>query len=130
MHLFEDSIFLLFPDSCQSLDYTASRFFYSLFEDSIVRNDLCIVGPVPLCTPQLSEFKNLKWTFFAVQSDLRSSAVLCLTTGSHRRLVFYLSIDVSVFFVTHYLYMAPLTSVLAEQVRVSACISHQQHKFP
>ena len=29
-----------------------------------------------------------------------------------------------------YLYVAPLTSVLAEQVGVSACISHQQHKFP
>ena len=32
--------------------------------------------------------------------------------------------------VTHYLYVAPLTSVLAEQVGVSAGIGHQQHKFP
>ena len=30
----------------------------------------------------------------------------------------------------HYLYVASLTSVLAEQVGVSACISHQQYKFP
>lgn len=36
----------------------------------------------------------------------------------------------TIFFVTHYLYMAPLTSVLAEQVGVSTSVSHQQHKFP
>ena len=33
------------------------------------------------------------------------------------------------FYVIHYLYVAPLTSVFAEQVGVSTCISHQQHKF-
>jgi len=35
--------------------------------------------------PQLSKARDQKWTFFAVQSDLRSSAVLC-------PIIFYLSI--------------------------------------
>ena len=56
--------------------------------------------------------KNQKWTFCLMSYSLLSV---------HWHICFY---------VIHYLYVAPLTSVLAEQVGVSACISHQQHKFP
>ena len=70
-----------------------------------VLGDCCLI-------PQLSNNKNQKWTFC-----LMSLYVI----SAHRQ---------SVFRVQHYLYMTPLTSVLAEQIGVSTSISHQQHKFP
>ena len=63
--------------------------------------------------PQLVNNKNQKWTFC-----LMSLYVI----SAHRHLRFLR--------VQHYLYLTLLTSVLAEQVRVSAGICHQQHKLP